>query len=295
MKRRLLALLLTICLCLQLPIAAFASGRTVHDKHLESVVFGRSNYHVAQETKQKEAIEVLECAAYLCPDQYNEEGQTYLDKLHTYGVPGIPASIGEIDFSSNYTHRKYSHLGWVPVMQPEKGNWEIRKNLLLATVNKVFDFGFLTDPVLIPGLQVPYTAQCDAFSALLYYTHILGDVIVLKDYAQYKKEGSYVLPLARDHADANNPDILWDLSTIYLPKLFSDNTKQTDEFKLLMNKLDDLAQKARKLVGQPGGINSEERFIEYKAYGEELMKILKDHISGLLWQEQFFKAVFPAE
>ncbi len=76
---------------------------------------------------------------------------------------------------------------------------------------------------------------------------------------------------------------------------FSDNTKQMDEFKLLMNKLDDLAQKARKLVGQTGGINSEERFIEYKAYGEELMKILKDHISGLLWQEQFFKAVFPAE
>ncbi len=106
---------------------------------------------------------------------------------------------------------------------------------------------------------------------------------------------AYVLPLARDHADANNPDILWDLSTIYLPKLFSDNTKQTDEFKLLMNKLDDLAQKARKLVGQTGGINSEERFKEYKAYGEELMKILKDHISGLLWQEQFFKAVFPAE
>ena len=40
-----------------------------------------------------------------------------------------------------------------------------------------------------------------------------------------------------------------------------------------MNKLDDLAQKARKLVGQTGGINSEERFKEYKAYGEELMKI----------------------
>ena len=294
MKRQWLSLLLVMVLVLQMPISAFASDRSVHSKQLEDIIFGRENYYASQPLNQKKAIEALECAAYLCPDQFNGSGANELIILKEYGVPGLPESVDVIDFKSNYSHRKYTHMGWVPVMHPEQGQWDIRKEILLSTVNKVFDFGAFTD-VNIFGLKLAYTQQCDAFSALLYYIHILGDLVVLKDYAQYKKEGSYVLQLAQPHADANTPDILWDLMTTYLPNLFSPAVKESDDYKALMRRAESLARDARSLVGKTGGINDEDRFTEYKGYAMEFMKILKEYIPGLLKQETFFTSVFPPE
>lgn len=147
----------------------------------------------------REAIEAIESAAYLCPDQFNGSGKEELNTLIAYGVPGIPNSIDEINFTSNWQHRRYTHMDWVPMEHPDVGNWDMRKEILLATVNKVFDFGPFTDPVPLLGWKVDYTDQCNSFCALVYYVHILGDNEALDTFDKYKKEGSYVIPLGRAH------------------------------------------------------------------------------------------------
>lgn len=239
----------------------------------------------------REAIEAIECAAYLCPDQFNGNGKDELNTLIVYGVPGIPKSIDEINFTSNWQHRRYTHLGWVPVEHPDVGNWDMRKEILLATVNKVFDFGPFTDPIIF-GWKVDYTDQCNSFCALVYYVHILGDNEALSTFDQYKKEGSYVIPLGRTHPSNSNPDIIWELTELYLPKLFSESVKASNDYKTLIQKLTGLGSEVRSLAGRTGGINSEERFQEYKGYCDQLLEILSTYIPKLLMQEPFFKKVF---
>ncbi len=57
-------------------------------------------------------------------------------------------------------------------------------------------------------------------------------------------------------------------------------------------KLDTLAENTRALVGTRGGINTDEKFIEYHAYEEDLMDLLISYIPLLLEKEAFFKDVF---
>ncbi len=294
MKYMQLPLLFFVVLYLFIPVSVLASNRMEHDKQLERIVFGRENYYASQPKNQKKAVEALECAVFLCIDQYNNTGNNDLRTLKEYGVPGLPENINAINYTAGYDHRKYTHIGWVPIMHPEKGEWNIRKEILLSTVNKVFDFGLFTD-VNILGLKPAYTPQCDAFSALLYYIHILEDLAALKDYGQYKLEGAYVLPLARAHADTNSPDILWDLTTLYFPNLFSKSVKESFEYNELMQKSGSLAQSARSLVQRTGGIYNEERFLEYKNYTLEFLLLLQDYIPRLLRKESFFTSIFPPE
>lgn len=54
-------------------------------------------------------IKRIEDASYLA---INGNGTTELNNLITAKIPGIPSSIAEFDFSSNYAHRNYTHRGW---------------------------------------------------------------------------------------------------------------------------------------------------------------------------------------
>lgn len=176
MKRKLIAIIGVIIFLLQATPLAYAHNRTEHDKQLEKVLFGRDNYHASQPKKEQDAIEALKCAVYLCIDQFNNSGEQELKTLKDYKVPNLPKKVADINFFGNYTHRKYTHLGWVPVMTPTEGNWSTRKEILLSTVNKVFDFGWTSGFSFLGITSLDYSEQCDAMAALLYYIHILGDI-----------------------------------------------------------------------------------------------------------------------
>lgn len=291
MKHRILCFICVIAILFQICPVAFAHGRKEHDKHIEKVLFGRDNYHASLPAAQRDALDALECAAYLCPDQFNGNGSEDLSTLKNYGVLHLPESIDEINFTANYDHRKYTHLGWIPAEHPERGNWDKRKEMLLATVNKVFDFGWQSDFSLFGFSISGYADQCDAMAALLYYIHILGDVEHLDTYEKYRKEGSYVFPLVRTNPGENNPDIIYDLTVKYLPKLFSSQIG-SDQYNGLQTKLQSVASDARHLVGSTGGINNEEKYSDYRKYTLKVLDILSAYIPTLLMNESFFKGVF---
>ncbi len=297
MKRKAIAFVLMVAVLVMGVVPGQAHTRSEHDKQLEKVLFGRENYSASLEKKEKEAITAIHAAAYLCLDQYNSHGGNEAIILKDYGID-VP--LDSINFTGNYSHRMYTHQGWDPQKSPEKGNWPMRREILLATVNKVFDFGLFTDPFLL-GIKRNYTRQCDAFSALVYYVHVLGDIEDLKNYDQFKKEGSYTLPLARAHPDDTNRDILYELYEMkntggqddcYLKNLFPDIWKTDIRCKNLQNELKKIHNEASSLAGSIGGINTEEKFQQYKQYCTDTINVLSEYIPDLLKQEKFFADVF---
>ena len=128
MKRKLIALIYVMIMLTILFLDAYASDKKEHRRQLESVIFGRDNYSAALPKPQRDAIEALACAAYLCLDQFNDYGQVELSFLKEFGVPNLPASISDIDFHCNSHHRRYTHRGLNPdpLLEPpsEKGKWK---------------------------------------------------------------------------------------------------------------------------------------------------------------------------
>ena len=294
MKNKCVALLLVLLMLLGIASNSLAYGRDLHDKQLERVLFGRENYHAAQPQDQRDAIEALQCAVYLCTDQFNGSGEKELRVLKDYNVPNLIDSLDEIDFKSNYTHRRYSHLGWDPVEHPEKGNWKRRKEIILNTVNYVFDFGFLTD-VNIGGHHIrEFTEQCDAFSAFIYYIHLIGDIEALDTYSQFKKEGAYILPLVRRNVGDNNPDIMTSLIDTYLPKLFI-NCQEDQNYTDLIKELKSEADLARKYKAENGDIDSEEEYSVYRTHALNVLDIMEKYVPTLLTKEPFFSDVFGTD
>lgn len=280
MKRRFIASLLTVALTLMSACNAYAYERKEHDRIMDEVLFGNPSYSKTLPSGKHPAmsLEVLKCASYLCIDQFQGNGADELNKLEQYGVDDLPKKIEDIDFSSNSKHRVYTHRGWNPVNPVQFEKWPVRKKILCNTVNEVFDFDN-------PG-------QCDAMSALIYYIHLLGDLESIKSLDSYTSGGSAVLPLARAHADENSPDILYELTEIYLPRLFS-NQIDSPYYKSLISSLEAVASMARMLADNQGGINTEEKFNTYHSYVDETLRILRNYIPKLLREESFFNSVFP--
>ncbi len=298
MKRKAIAFVLMVAVLVMGVVPGQAHTRSEHDKQLEKVLFGRENYSASLEKKQKDAIKAIHAAAYLCLDQYNGHGMDDIIALKDYG---IDVDIDSINFKGNYAHRMYTHKGWIPPNNPEKGNWPTRKDILQSTVNKVFDFGPFTDPLLF-NIRREYTRQCDALCALIYYVHVLGDIEEIKDIEQFKKEGSYTIPLARANPGKDNTDILYDLcekkkseganDDCYLKNLFPDKWNTNINCLLLRTNLHRIHTKASKLAADTGGINTEEKFQQYKQYCVETIDVLSRYIPKLLKQEKFFADVF---
>lgn len=300
MKRKIVAFLLMVAVLVMGTVPGQAYDAPIHNKQLEMVLLGkRITKHKIPLNAQEEAIRAIEAASYLCLDQFNGYGEECLSFLKSYHVPGLP-ELGEIDFTSNKEHRKFTHIGWSSTKQSAKGNWPTRKEILLATVNKVFDFGPFTDPFLF-SIKQDYTRQCDAFCALVYYVHILGDIEKMKDLEQFKAEGSFTLPLARAHPGNTNRDILYELCEMkndggaddyYLKNLFPDIWETNIHCQNLKRDLQRIHRNAISLEASVGGINTEEKFQKYKQYCTDTINVLSKYIPDLLKQEKFFADVF---
>ncbi len=278
--KRLLAILLIIAIFAAFLIPAFAFDRDEHDEYLEKVLFILGDVPVGG----KEKVEMLECASYLTLDQYNGTGIEDLDYLKSHGVSSLPKSIDDIDFSGNSLHRRYTHQGWNYIYSGEKdkANWPVRKDILRSTTNQVFDFGVTNE---ITGR---FCAQCDSFSALVYYVHILGDMI----HDETPKGSSEQLPFARAHADENTPDIFFELRP-HLETLFKDTAdSRSNTYHGLMTKFNVLARKARSLEATTGGVNTQEKIAQQKEYENDLMDLLIAYVPRLLRYTEFFAKAF---
>ena len=261
-----------------------------HDKELMSVLFepGFSKY---KSTKVKNAVNAIEAASQLTIDQFGGTGKDNFLLLKEYGALGLTWSFSDIDYSvdidnnnkiiSAKTHRKYTHQGW-DIEEIGFGTknavsfWKKRKKVLLNTVNTVFDFDTFSNPLR-------FDPKCDAFCGLVYYVHILGDYDEADDY----KKLALVIPLAGRN---DKYDMVSQLKK-HLDVLFSD-CKDSPEYKALIRDIDSIEKNASKIYRSTGGVNTDQKFEDYKKCSKDLLNSLQNHIPPLLKQEPFFSDVF---
>ena len=285
MKKRSICWALALLMVMPLAIPASGHDKKGHDKIIESILFGKENYKdtLAKDSKEYEALDSLEKAVAICLDQYNGSYAAELNDLNDRGIPGIPDNIEKIDFTGNQHHRRYTHRGWNFQYTTDLAHWDMRKTLLLQTVNHVFKFKkkmVLTDRW--PFMTSEYKDQCEAFAMFLYYLHILGDY---DDAKEKKVIIGNVIPLAREHPGDDNEDIFWELDKV-LPIIFQSSSGDV-AYKGLEQDIKLLAQEARGL-----GELSDENFQQYCTITEDLIEKLESKAPEFLKEEPYFIKIF---
>lgn len=274
MKKR-FAWLLVIIHCVALANAAFAYDAKRHYKDISNVLFGGA-YQGADE----KALVALKYATTIAIDQSGNDDAEQLKYLHTYGVPNLPNNVTDtiemnpkgIHIAKSNKHRAYTHQGWTYSYSKtlSAANWLVRKNVLRETAKKVFRFDSVDNP------------QCDSFCAVLYYVHILGDLLEDSTY----KENGQIISLVEAHPRRQyepNTDIFIELEH-YLPILFETQTNDP-YYKQLMRKLKRLHNDAKVMAieaGKSGGFTKGERMDEYHQCVKDLMSILAENMPNLL-------------
>ena len=276
MKRfkKLSAVLLALILLLSDIPTVRAYERDEHDRMTEDVLF--KNFKVIDnDPSVLGEINALESAAYLTIDQFNANGQGDLTALKTFGVKMLP-KLRDIDYpSSGAYHRRATHRGWTAEIGVYDGEvlerWLLRKEILISTVEKIFDF---------KGDET----RKDSFCALIYYIHILGDRI---DDTKYYPNAEIMELGGR----TDEQDIACELLK-YIEILFEDQ-KHTHKYQHVVSKLEILDSKIKELLqSQPAGPMSEKAFKKYKKYAKKMKKVLKCNLPEMLKDEDFFSEVF---
>ena len=226
MIKRIVAALLAIVCLLLVTVTAYAhpkEGNDGHDQYMSWILFGSKTYKdtLSAASREHKAIEALENAVALCLDQYNGIYEEELEELQAMHIHGLPEDISEIDFSGNSFHRRYTHMGWDHSYTIDKGHWEIRKTILLQTVNKVFGFQRFAGKwrFVLVDKDYGYDAQCEAFAKFIYYIHVLADI----PDSDMDRGYSSMIKLAEAHPSEDDPDIYYELLKI-LPVVFSSQT-----------------------------------------------------------------------
>lgn len=295
MKKRFILLVLVVVFSFT-HTTVLAYGKDKHNEHLELVLFGSKDYSKTQPTDIVEAITALKNAVYLAVDQFQGDGLDELKYLDKYRVPRLP-KLSEIDYGSNYAHRKFTHRGWdyhyndtinvsatVPPGRKDFANWSLRKRILVETTSKVFGFGGFWN-----FIRKNNDPQCNSFSAFLYYIHTLGDHLHRENYNNYNNE--HIMELGHG-IDKISGGIVQEL-ILHIPTIFQ-STKNTQMLDLLIKELESIKYDVLRLEFSREGVNNEENFRIYKGYAQKTMDILQEYIPKLLKKEPFFqKIIFP--
>lgn len=251
-----------------------AYERKDHDQMTEDVLF--KNFKVIDnDLACLDEINAIECAAYLAIDQFNENGQGDLNVLKAFGVKKLP-KLRDIDYpSSGAYHRRATHRGWTAEIGVYDGEvlerWLLRKEILISTVEKIFDF---------KGDEV----KKDSFCALIYYIHILGDRI---DDTKYYPNAEIMELGGR----TDEQDIACELLK-YIEILFEDQ-KHTHKYQHVVSELEISDSGIKELLqSQPSGLMSEETFEKYQKYADEIREVLTCNLPEMLKDEDFFSEVF---
>ena len=300
MRRRIVSVFIAILILFSITTTAFAGGSSYHNKILTRMLFSSGHCQSANQVNAELYIEMLQNAVYLTVDQSgNKTGdQDKLNLLLNNGVKGIAENISILNPEVAFMHRSYTHRGWDWVYTDDKSNWSARKTILYNTVNTIFDFEKHS------GSSSEATRKCDALCKILYYQHVLGDLIyddkdtlqlnstVSDSDAEFnEKERGLIIAFAYAHPGSTNRDIFWELKGA-VETLFA-NQKNSYKYSGLITQFNSLATEARALAARTGGVNSAERVQQRLGYEEELLELLESYIPLLLDDEAFFRATFP--
>lgn len=276
----------TVCAGLLLSslwISAYAFPAKSHNTHLEIALLGKNGRQMLDE-KAADMFRALECASYLCIDQYNNNGSNELKFLFEMQkeywfaflptVGRYPETIAEIDFTSNFAHRQYTHVGWEVDKEPTEdqiySHWPLRQTLLRATVEAVFDFN-----------DRPFSSSSSTgehLCKLIYYIHILGDHIAFTDYSNYDSGKANIYPLG----GKDNGTVICEL-TETLKALFDTQASE------LIRELQTIDMEFRSIVNE--GI-SEANFGQYHNCAQAVLDALGTKLPGLLKKQPYFNEVF---
>jgi hypothetical protein len=298
--RRWIAIILIFALVF--PCCAYAHDKQKeHDEELKQVLFG--NKDVILPSDQQQAFQHIANAISFCIDQFSttevaRAKSSLYDELKR--DESLPYSFEEVELQKNefgknitgQTHRKYTHRGWEFSEYPLKDLWKKRQEIVRLTVNKEL-FGSSDDFFAfswLPWNQSVRSAdkkQVEAFCALLYYVHILGDHIEAETYSA---EEQILVPISSSH-DLKSPSIVGDLKK-YLPDLFpTQKTKRL--YGQMIDELNEIGARAEEqYYFHPGGIRTQEQFDAYHKCAEDLLVALSDYIPKLLKNEEFFSYTF---
>lgn len=255
-----------------------AGDKYEHDQALKSVLIGSKS--TFDNKNALGSLQLLQDASQLAID--SNQQQATLDKLRNE-VKGLPKSVAEFNGkgTGGKTHRNYTHKGWdYDYGNNDLAHWkDMRKDILLKTVNDVFDFGLLSG---MPFCD--YDEKCNSFAALVYYVHIIVDhTSNQRFYKEYEE-----IPLIKGKYDSFG--IIEELEK-HCGILFSD-IKDTKEYNRLMLDLKERKRAIRKVYLSRNDLFNEENYEIYHGEANRLMEDLKSDIPKLLEKEKFFSEVF---
>ena len=257
-------------------VPCYSHGYDGHKKDLQDILF--SDYYKLN-FKGKQCFDLLCEATFITLDYTNQAcGKDYLADLKNYGIKNLPL-LEDISFSGNQYHQRYTHLGWdiSDYEYKSKANWKDRKELLLATVEKICQF------------KDNERVKKDAFAALVYEIHILGDHIGDGEQTRYTRlrlvsEDSYygqeVSPTSV--GPFNNPTLFTYL-LYHIQRLFRDQ-KNTYEYTQIISFLNN---HKNEYYGQSPVSYDDIRFLAERTRTEMIKYIPK-----LLEREKFFRRAF---
>jgi len=285
--------ILAVIFSLMISNITYAGPVAYHNKQLEEVLFGEGFDTNKLNKGQKKRLDDLKKASRLAIDQMNGELQADMDSL-CEDVKGIPQkNVSKHDYNivaAGQRHRSPSHRGWEVSFYTSKSDqkrWKNRRSVLLATVNYVFGFKKKISIGGGDGKLLGYSSQCEDLSAIIYYTHILGDRI---DDSQYYVEDVIMGIGGRK----DERDIISQLKK-HIEHLFRRQKKSAD-YIYVMEELDSIninlaeLDPSNTLYGAP--LTDSKKFSKYKEYGTQVMNLLIDRLPKMLQKEKFFTKTF---
>lgn len=303
MKRRIIAILLLVVFFVGSAPAAYAHKKQqAHDADLKKVLFGSESIYLSGDKGL--SFQAIANAAALTIDQFSSSKvsdrkpsgklthEKLLKNLDKLGIKAKVAKFDEIDLNTDNgssitanTHRKYTHLGWNYKYQtPDEAFWPKRKQLLIDTVYWVL---FNRDAILaeIP-IRWDYKSdeQCEAFCAVVYYIHILGDHIE----GDTSQKLEYIEPL--QYTDVFRPGLITEIKE-QLQILFM-SQRGSWKYAGLMDAITTLEVESEEEYKTWGSLDTNEKCKINQEYANEVLDALSMYVPGLLMKEPFFASRF---
>lgn len=300
MNKRIISLILIVAAFFSIIPCSYAhDDQKKHDDDLKYALFGSDHAVLTGDTKT--SFQAIADAAAISIDQFSPNDslqwkisvyENLQSELSALGLLRLSISYDDINLNAKIaggknitanTHRSFTHLGWNYNRYPNMEFWKTRKQVLIDVVNRVLFYpdAFTSKIPWISSMLNAPSEQCDAFSAVVYYIHILGDHIEGDD----PNKLTDLEPLIQ-YSNFRSPGIITELQE-QLQIVFV-SQKSTRTYMSLMQELSDLRIRAEDNCGTWGAVDTYERCEINQQYAKELLDILADHLSSMLRNEKFF-------
>ena len=268
-----------ILLCL-LPQQMWGHNYGYHNDELRRILFGDKGYYLSKESDDR--FKLLCEAVWLTVDLSTQEGQgkERLEHMKKFGVSYVP-DYNEIKSAGSGSHERYTHMGWekgFKQFESNPGAWDKRKKLLLSFVDKLCKF------------KRSENIKKDAFAALCYDIHILGDHIGNKEGTRWDRiQVAYEIDHKNKFPSPNDGPIAYDTLVEYIAyhvqRLFREQ-KGTPAYDQLMS----LLRSDMVIASNDNGETLSYDDVKYHAWN--VRQALETYIPSLMENEQFFQRAF---